>query len=27
VLYGTKSADLTDEVMKLYNSTRPGKKK
>lgn len=27
VLYGTKSADLTDEVMKLYNSTRPSKKK
>jgi len=27
VLYGTKSADLTDEVMKQYNSTRPGKKK
>ena len=27
VLYGTKSADLTDEVMKLYNGTRPGKKK
>ena len=27
VLYGTKSADLTDDVMKLYNSTRPGKKK
>jgi outer membrane protein len=27
VLYGTKSADLTDEVMKRYNSTRPGKKK
>jgi outer membrane protein len=27
VLYGTKSADLTDEVMKLYNSTRSGKKK
>ena len=27
VLYGTKSADLTDEVMRQYNSTRPGKKK
>ena len=27
VLYGAKSADLTDDVMKLYNSTRPGKKK
>ena len=27
VLYGTKSADLTDDVMKLYNSTRPAKKK
>jgi outer membrane protein len=27
VLYGTKSADLTDDVMKLYNSTRPGKKR
>lgn len=27
VLYGTKSADLTDEVMKQYNSTRPSKKK
>jgi len=27
VLYGNKSADLTDDVMKLYNSTRPGKKK
>jgi outer membrane protein len=27
VLYGTKSADLTDDVMKLYNSTRPSKKK
>ena len=27
VLYGTKSADLTDDVMKLYNSARPGKKK
>jgi len=27
VLYGTKSADLTDEVMKQYNSARPGKKK
>jgi outer membrane protein len=27
VLYGAKSADLTDDVMKLYNSTRPSKKK
>lgn len=27
VLYGTKSADLTDEVMKQYNGQRPGKKK
>ena len=27
VLYGTKSADLTDEVMKLYNGARPSKKK
>jgi len=27
VLYGTKSADLTDEVMRQYNSARPSKKK
>jgi outer membrane protein len=27
VLYGDKSADLTEEIMKLYNSTRAGKKK
>ena len=27
VLYGNKSADLTEDIMKLYNGTRPGKKK
>ncbi len=27
VLYGTKNADLTDEIMKHYNSHHPSKKK
>jgi hypothetical protein len=27
MLYGAKSADLTDAIMQQYNSAHPGKKK